>query len=92
MLERVISSTLGNVILLLLLITANMIIKDKDVAKHFLSNISYYRLKGDWWEMQSDKIEHIFHKGSVFETVIDYYNFDRHFRLILFNAIETYIS
>lgn len=48
MLERVISSTLGNVIFLLLLITANMIIKDKDVAKHFLSNISYYRLKGDW--------------------------------------------
>lgn len=66
----------------------NMIIKDKDVAKHFLSNISYYRLKGYWWEMQSDKIEHIFHEGSVFETVIDYYNFDRHFRLILFNAIE----
>lgn len=35
MLERVISSTLGNVILLLLLITANMIIKIKTLQNIF---------------------------------------------------------
>lgn len=29
-----------------------------------------------------------FQKGSVFEDVIDLYNFDRHFRLLIFNAIE----
>ena len=57
-------------------------------ASHFLANISYYRLKGYWWEMQEDFVEHIFHKNIFFEEVIDLYNFDRHFRLIVFNAIE----
>lgn len=57
-------------------------------APHFLGNISYYRLKGYWWEMQIDKINHKFAPNSYFEDVIDFYNFDRHFRLIIFNAIE----
>ncbi len=57
-------------------------------APHFLSNISYYRLKGYWWEMQDDKVNHQFRLGSCFEDVLDLYNFDRHFRLIVFNAIE----
>lgn len=57
-------------------------------APHFLSNISYYRLKGYWWEMQDDKVNHHFPTGTFFEDVIDLYNFDRHFRLIVFNAIE----
>jgi abortive infection bacteriophage resistance protein len=34
-------------------------------APHFLANISYYRLKGYWWEMQEDFEEHIF-KEDVF--------------------------
>ncbi|SKC02801.1 Abortive infection bacteriophage resistance protein [Sphingobacterium nematocida] len=66
----------------------NMQFRDIDAAPHFLSNISYYRLKGYWWEMQEDKVLHTFKKGSVFEDVIDLYNFDRHFRLLIFNAIE----
>lgn len=57
-------------------------------APHFLGNISYYRLKGYWWEMQSDKVNHKFHPNNYFEDIIDLYNFDRHFRLIVFNAIE----
>lgn len=57
-------------------------------APHFLANISYYRLKGYWWEMQIDKVNHQFAPNSYFEDVIDLYNFDRHFRLIVFNAIE----
>lgn len=57
-------------------------------APHYLSNISYYRLKGYWWEMQSDKVNHYFEDGSFFEDAVDLYNFDRHFRLILFNGIE----
>jgi len=32
--------------------------KNINDAPHFLSNISYYRLKGYWWEMQDDKIIH----------------------------------
>lgn len=66
----------------------NMSFKRESDALHFLANISYYRLKGYWWEMQDDKVNHHFVDGSYFEDVIDLYNFDRHFRLIVFNAIE----
>lgn len=38
--------------------------------------------------MQEDKVLHIFKNGSFFEDVIDLYNFDPHFRLLVFNAIE----
>lgn len=73
---------------IVLLQNRNMSFSDIKQAPHFLSNISYYRLKGYWWEMQDDKVNHHFKNGSVFEDVIDLYNFDRHFRLIVFNAIE----
>ncbi|NUQ23726.1 MAG: Abi family protein [Saprospiraceae bacterium] len=71
-----------------LLKSRNMGFRDEISAAHFLANISYYRLKGYWWEMQTDKANHWFAPGSYFEDVIDLYNFDRHFRLIVFNAIE----
>lgn len=71
-----------------LLQSRNMAFINAADAPHFLSNISYYRLKGYWWEMQADKVNHHFINESVFEDVIDLYNFDRHFRLIVFNAIE----
>ncbi len=71
-----------------LLKSRNMAFHDEANAPHFLANISYYRLKGYWWEMQDDKINHHFASGSYFEDVIDLYNFDRHFRLVVFNAIE----
>jgi abortive infection bacteriophage resistance protein len=65
-----------------------MAFRDLRNAPHFLANISYYRLKGYWWETQSNKVDHEFAKGSFFEDVVGLYNFDRHFRLIVFNAIE----
>jgi abortive infection bacteriophage resistance protein len=71
-----------------LLKSRNMAFQNEANAPHFLANISYYRLKGYWWEMQDDKTNHFFADGSFFEDVIDLYNFDRHFRLIVFNAIE----
>jgi len=61
---------------------------DLQSATHFLSNISYYRLQGYWWDMQSDVASHQFNPGTTFETVIARYNFDRHLKLILFDAIE----
>ena len=54
----------------------------------FLENISYYRLKGYWWDTQNDFSNHTFHPNTYFEDIIDRYNFDRHLRLILFDAIE----
>ena len=71
-----------------LLKSRNMAFKNEADAPHFLSNISYYRLKGYWWEMQDDTVNHHFKNNSYFEDVIDLYNFDRHFRMIVFNAIE----
>jgi abortive infection bacteriophage resistance protein len=38
--------------------------------------------------MQSNKVEHKFKADSYFEDVIDLYNFDRHLRLLMFDAIE----
>ncbi len=57
-------------------------------AQDVLKNINYYRLKGYWWELQDNIVNHHFAPNSYFEDVIDLYNFDRHFRLIVFNAIE----
>lgn len=65
-----------------------MSFRDIFKASHLLSNISYYRLKGYWYEMQADVKNHIFHKNVYFEDALDLYNFDRHFRLLVFNAIE----
>jgi len=71
-----------------LLESREMLFRDISKAPHFLANISYYRLKGYWWEMQEDLEDHIFQEEVYFEDIIDLYNFDRHFRLIVFNAIE----
>lgn len=66
----------------------NMSFHDENSAMRFLSNVSYYRLKGYWWEMQDDKVAHHFVEGTYFEDVIARYNFDKRFRLIVFAAIE----
>jgi abortive infection bacteriophage resistance protein len=65
-----------------------MLFRDEGNASHFLENISYYRLKGYWWDAQNDFINHAFHTNTYFEDIIDRYNFDRHLRLILFDAVE----
>lgn len=71
-----------------LLLSREMQFHDISKAPQFLANISYYRLKGYWWEMQEDFNEHLFQKNVYFEDVVELYNFDRTFRLIVFNAIE----
>jgi len=68
--------------------TRGLVISDKDFAIHYLSQISYYRLAGYWWAMQSDKENHIFKPNSRFEDVIHLYNFDRELRILLFDVIE----
>lgn len=71
-----------------LLKSRGMLFRDENAAPHFLQNISYYRLKGYWWDLQSDRINHVFLPETYFEDVLDRYNFDRHLRLILFDAVE----
>lgn len=65
-----------------------MLFRDENAAIHFLDNISYYRLKGYWWDTQIDYTNHLFKANTYFEDIIERYNFDRHLRLILFDAIE----
>ncbi len=65
-----------------------MIFHNETEAFRVLGNISYYRLKGYWWEMQDDYVLHTFKPTTFFEDIINRYNFDRHLRLILFDAIE----
>lgn len=65
-----------------------LIINDEGLAKHYLSHVSYYRLAGYWWPMQSDKENHKFKPNSTFEDVIALYNFDRELRILLFDVIE----
>jgi len=71
-----------------LLQSRGMLFRDIENAPHFLQNISYYRLKGYWWDTQVDYTLHTFKPATYFEDIIDRYNFDRHLRLILFDAIE----
>lgn len=65
-----------------------MLFNDEQSAHHFLENISYYRLKGYWWDMQDDIALHTLKPNTYFEDIIERYNFDRRLRLILFDAIE----
>lgn len=53
-----------------------MLFKDETAAKEVLKRVSYYRLKGDWWDMQSDKTQHVFIPNSYFEDVVEKYEFD----------------
>jgi abortive infection bacteriophage resistance protein len=71
-----------------LLKSRGMLIKDEQKAAFYLNHISYYRLKGYWWDMQTDKVNHTFAPNSLFEDIIARYNFDRRLRLVLFDAIE----
>ena len=57
-------------------------------AHKYLSNISYYRLAGYWWPLQSDKVNHRFKDGATFKMVTDLYNFDAELRLLVFGVIE----
>ena len=37
-----------------------MIFRNETKAHQCLNDIGYYRLKGYWWDMQSDNVQHIF--------------------------------
>ena len=63
-------------------------VNDPQLAAHFLTQVSYYRLAGYWWPLQADKTLHTFRPGTTFEQVIALYNFDRELRLLVFDAIE----
>jgi|694.fasta_scaffold16220_10 abortive infection bacteriophage resistance protein len=65
-----------------------LIIGDETKAKRILSNVSYYRLAGYWWPLQSDKTLHMFKPYSTLETVMKIYHFDAELRKLIFDMTE----
>ena len=65
-----------------------MAFRNEAQAHDLLKNISYYRLKGYWWDTQLDAIQHTFQPGTCFEDIMERYDFDRKLRQILFGSIE----
>lgn len=69
-----------------------LIVNDYDHALSQLSTISYYRLSAYWYPLrQRNKggvITSDFIEGSSFNDVITLYEFDRHLRLLIIDAIE----
>ena len=62
---------------------------DERKAAHYLSNISYYRLRAYTYPFQDNSDpNHQFIKEICFEEIIELYVFDRRLRLLVFNAIE----
>ena len=62
---------------------------DEPKAAHYLSNISFYRLRAYTYPFQDNNdANHPFIKKVSFEDIIRLYVFDRQLRLLLFNAIE----
>lgn len=62
---------------------------DEQKAAHYLSNISYYRLRAYTYPFQDNSDpNHSFIKEISFDDIIELYVFDRRLRLLVFNAIE----
>jgi len=66
-----------------------LIVTDEVKTAHYLSNISYYRLRAYTYPFQDNSDEnHPFIKEVSFDDIINLYVFDRKLRLLIFNAIE----
>jgi len=74
-----------------MLLRRGMSIADRDVARHYLQHISYYRLRAYWLPFEipaPEPGEHAFAPGTQLESVIDLYSMDRKLRLLVMDAIE----
>ena len=70
------------------LIERGLQIENKNLAEHYLSNVSYYRLGEYWYVLQADKVNHTFKEDATFEKVVNLYEFDRELKILLFDIIE----
>lgn len=62
---------------------------DEVKAAHYLSNISFYRLRAYTYPFQdNNNPQHSFIQKISFEQVIDLYVFDRRLRLLIFDGLE----
>ena len=65
---------------------------DRELAKNYLQNISYYRLRAYTYPFQDNKdpdADHEFLRDDIdFNDIIDLYVFDRRLRNLVFNELE----
>jgi abortive infection bacteriophage resistance protein len=62
---------------------------DEGKAAHYLSNISYYRLRAYTYPFQDNtNPQHPFIKKVSFDDILELYVFDRRLRLLVFDALE----
>lgn len=75
-----------------LLIERGLEAKDRDHALSLLSYISYYRLSAYWYPYRirdnAGNLTSNITAGATFDEVIRLYEFDRHLRLLIMDAIE----
>jgi len=67
-----------------------MVIDDEVSARHYLTHISYYRLRAYWlpFEIPANDGDHAFRTGTIFDDILNLYVFDRQLRLLVMDAIE----
>lgn len=74
------------------LATRGLVIADQASALAKLQSISYYRLSGYCYPFRirdnTGQVQDNFVTGATFEQVIELYEFDRHLRLLILDAIE----
>ena len=65
---------------------------DREQAKNYLKNISYYRLRAFTYPFQNNtdpSADHVFLRNDIdFSDIIDLYIFDRRLRNLVFNELE----
>ena len=74
-----------------LLESRGLVIPDREKARQSLSFINYYRLSGYtifFEEHNNGKRNHQYKPGTTFDNVLALYDFDRHIRMLVMDAIE----
>jgi abortive infection bacteriophage resistance protein len=67
-----------------------LVIRDRGLALHALTYISYYRLRAYsfYFELNNSDPGHQLKPGTTLEDVLDLYDFDRRLRLLVNDAVE----
>lgn len=67
-----------------------LVIDDEARARHYLTYVSYYRLRAYWLPFEGPGVNgsHQFQDGARFDDVLALYIFDRQLRLLVMDAVE----